>query len=175
MKKAIPFMFIILFMLSNKSYSQTNVSGGIYSNTTWTKAKSPYIVTDTVVVFPGVTLTIQPGVTIKFNTKSFIEVREGKVIAIGTKVDSINFIGKDISNTCYLIGGNLISEFNFCCFRSLAYGIVTQFITSNKYNSVIIKNSSFINNNSGIYDINGDPPEPYGVFIIDSCVFKNNN
>jgi hypothetical protein len=32
--------------------SQTQVSGGIYQNTTWTAASSPYIVTGSIVVFP---------------------------------------------------------------------------------------------------------------------------
>ena len=57
------FLFLVFCFSAT---AQTNVSGGIYANTTWTLANSPYIVTDTVVVFPGVTLTIQPGVTVKF-------------------------------------------------------------------------------------------------------------
>src|SRR3990172_352821 len=66
------------------AHGQTNVSGGIFSNTTWTKVNSPYIVIDTVVVFPGVTLTIQPGVTVKFANNKRIEIRQAKIIAVGT-------------------------------------------------------------------------------------------
>jgi hypothetical protein len=64
--KKILLTVIFLTVISFGINGQTNVSGGIYSNTVWTLANSPYIVTDTVVVFPGVTLTIQPGVTVKF-------------------------------------------------------------------------------------------------------------
>jgi len=53
--------------------AQTNVHGGIYNNTTWTLANSPYVVTDTIVVFPGVTLTIEPGVTVKFEDGKYVE------------------------------------------------------------------------------------------------------
>jgi hypothetical protein len=52
---------IILSIISYLSFAQTNVSGGIYQNATWSLAGSPYIVNGPVVVFPGVTLNIQPG------------------------------------------------------------------------------------------------------------------
>lgn len=63
MKKLVSlFLFTILFAFS--AHSQTIISGGIYSNTTWTKANSPYIITNNIVIFSGVALTIEPGVKI---------------------------------------------------------------------------------------------------------------
>jgi len=60
------FLLLTIAILTLKvGHTQTNVSGGIYTNTTWTLTNSPYIVVDTVVVFPGVTLTIQSGVIVK--------------------------------------------------------------------------------------------------------------
>ena len=44
---------ILITVFSFAVNAQTNVSGGIFSNTTWTLAGSPYIVTNTVVVFPA--------------------------------------------------------------------------------------------------------------------------
>ena len=64
MKKLIAFIFLLT---AGNAVSQTNVSGGIYQNTTWTLAGSPYIVTGSVVVFPGKTLTIEPGCEVRFN------------------------------------------------------------------------------------------------------------
>ena len=47
--------------------AQTNVSGVISANTTWTKANSPYIVNSNLLINSGVTLTIDPGVVVKFD------------------------------------------------------------------------------------------------------------
>ena len=47
--------------------SGTDVSGVISSNTTWTQADSPYLLTGPVTVNNGVTLTIQAGVTVNFS------------------------------------------------------------------------------------------------------------
>jgi hypothetical protein len=79
----------LILILSFKGFS-TNVTGGILTNTTWTVANSPYIVTDTVVIFAGVTLTIEPGVVVKFNDGGLIDQR-GNLYARGTAIDSIIF------------------------------------------------------------------------------------
>ena len=42
----------------------TTVSGPISSNTTWALANSPYIVTNSILVMDGITLTIEPGLEV---------------------------------------------------------------------------------------------------------------
>ena len=64
MKKLLLFLFCILAY--TYASADTNVSGAITSNTTWTAAGSPYIVTASVTVNQGVTLTIQSGVQVRF-------------------------------------------------------------------------------------------------------------
>jgi hypothetical protein len=61
----------------------TAVSGVISSNTTWTLANSPYIVTDDILLNEGITLTIEPGVTIKMLSDKEFQVK-GELIAQGT-------------------------------------------------------------------------------------------
>lgn len=85
--------YLLLLSLCLSFFSaktQTNVSGGIYTNTTWTMANSPFTVTGDVVVFPGSVLTIEPGVEIRFDDAKYLEIRGG-LISNGTTADSIVF------------------------------------------------------------------------------------
>src|SRR6476646_7297112 len=68
----------------------TNVSGPITANTTWTTTGSPYTVTGTVTVNTTKTLTIQAGVTVKFNTGTSLVVN-GILSAVGTSTKKIIF------------------------------------------------------------------------------------
>ena len=70
--------------------SGTAVSGLISSNTTWSYANSPYIVTDNILLQNGATLTIEPGVTIKMLSDTEFQVR-GELIAQGTSSSKITF------------------------------------------------------------------------------------
>ncbi|MFZ9155370.1 MAG: hypothetical protein ACO22A_03380, partial [Schleiferiaceae bacterium] len=91
--------------------AQTNVQGGIYSNTTWTLANSPYVMTGSIVVFPGKTLTIQPGVVVKVQNPGpgnmyYLEVR-GNLVAQGTKTQPIVFESA-VPDTNYTWSGILV-------------------------------------------------------------------
>lgn len=166
------FAILAIFGLSSLVNAQTNVSGGIYSSTTWTLANSPYIVTDTIVVFPGVALTIQPGVVVKFDDNVILEIRQGALIAQGTSTDSITFMSNSTSPSpgiyegIYLNGGSLQSKFNFCKFQH-----AFKAINYNTTDTLTVRNSNFIHNDYGIYTTDlGSAP----VALIDSCNFKNN-
>ena len=88
MKYIITFLSILFTI--NLSYSQTDVSGAISSDTTWGTSGSPYTVTGNVLVSSGVTLTIEAGVTVKFNSGLYIK-NEGVIKAVGTSSDKITF------------------------------------------------------------------------------------
>src|SRR3954468_841738 len=86
-------LLLAIFVLSTSilAKSQTNVSGNIPGNTTWTKAGSPYILTGNVGVRTGYTLTIEPGVTIERDGDYQILIN-GAVQINGTPEDSIQFV-----------------------------------------------------------------------------------
>jgi hypothetical protein len=67
-----------------------NVCGNLIVDTTWTKANSPYMVTCGVLVASGVTLTIEPGVQVRFQGNYSLDI-DGTLIARGTSADPIRF------------------------------------------------------------------------------------
>lgn len=75
---------------SNNANAQTNVSGFISSNTNWTLAGSPYIITGNTILDSGFVLTIAPGVEVKFNTSKSLQIN-GALRAIGNSIDKIIF------------------------------------------------------------------------------------
>ncbi|MCB0278041.1 MAG: right-handed parallel beta-helix repeat-containing protein [Calditrichaeota bacterium] len=84
------FIYCFSFLFS---YSQTNVSGTISKDSTWSLAGSPYTLTGAVTVSAGNTLTIDPGVEVKFSSYVYRLLIDGTLIANGTIVDSVRFTG----------------------------------------------------------------------------------
>jgi hypothetical protein len=91
--------FIIALLLSTLAaavlfgtvQASTDVSGVINTNTSWTKANSPYTLTGELTVSPEATLTIEAGSTVNVQTYS-LQV-DGTLRAIGNKEDPIHFNG----------------------------------------------------------------------------------
>lgn len=71
--------------------ASTTISGQIRTNTTWTKAGSPYLLDGLIEVAPGATLTIDPGVTVVVSDKLSVY---GKIQLTGTANDIITFKSK---------------------------------------------------------------------------------
>jgi hypothetical protein len=64
--------------------------GTIATNTTWTLANSPYVISNNITVTAGATLTVEPGVTVLVNNSLGILVN-GRLIAEGTPAQRIRF------------------------------------------------------------------------------------
>ncbi len=74
----------------------------ITANTTWTAAGSPYVIKpSSIIVMSGVTLTIEPGVTVEFNPKE--ETYGGGMTVAGT-VKAVASVGNPIVFTSALAG-----------------------------------------------------------------------
>lgn len=93
----VAFVLALIFFASlqfEPVHADTNFYGKITSDTTWLKQNSPYVLTGAVEVMQGVTLTIQPGVTVNLGV-NYIQI-DGTLIARGNTNDQITFNGATI-------------------------------------------------------------------------------
>ncbi len=199
--RAFAILLICSFVFSTIAFSQTNVSGIISTDTTWIKANSPYNLIGSTQINAGVTLTIEPGVTVISQGNFFIKIL-GTIKAIGTNQDSIYFKSKNniswgglllvssgsvLNNDySYASGSNL----SFCSFYSATTALFlydNNFFVSNctftnngtgieprKIGKSIIKNCNFFNNINGIYTVQEDYSSPYSVGCISDLKIDSN-
>ena len=182
--------------------AQTTVSGGIYQNTTWSASGSPYLMTGSMVVFPGVTLTIEPGVEVRvtpdysFNTGNlrYLEVR-GTLVAVGNDAAPITFKTTDASipgqQTWYGInikgsqGGNVqLDRFRLHdSWQGIANDISQPGVSYNwtncqfKNNNYSIQLNADMSYNGCLFENNGVGQAAqilYGSLTADNCQFINN-
>jgi len=111
---------VIANRLSFISVNATYVEGHISQDTTWTLTNSPYIVAKDIIVDPGVTLTIMPGVEVRFGG-NFVLAVEGRLVAIGTLDKMITFTSNKLQPQA---GDWDTIKFNGTQQSTLAYAIV---------------------------------------------------
>jgi hypothetical protein len=127
--------------------ADAEVVGLLASNTTWTKASSPYSLTGPVAINHGVTLRVEPGVTVNLNGY-YIRVN-GTLTARGNPTDKITFNGGQITFTTVSNGWN--EQRQSGCIIENAVISQTSISSSNpiKIDSCIINSNievTFINN-----------------------------
>ncbi|QXP61430.1 T9SS type A sorting domain-containing protein [Olleya sp. HaHaR_3_96] len=169
-------LYLLIYITTNSLFGQTNVSGGIFSNTTWDINGSPYTVTSDIALYPGYTLTIEPGVTVKFNDNTKMLLR-GLLIASGTPENKIIFIasfnnpvgggwqGIEVENNQggKIIASNIIGEY--------AYNFI-RIMNSSSGEILNISNSEIKNCNYAFYGYDGDSNH---TVILDNLNVHNND
>jgi hypothetical protein len=96
MKKIIVLSIVLLLIQNVNVTASTNVSGFISVNTTWTTAGSPYIVIGNALLSHGYTLTIDPGVVVKFSDSTALQI-DGELHAMGSESQHIIFTSNQTS------------------------------------------------------------------------------
>jgi hypothetical protein len=94
-------LFLIAFLIINcqisviNTFASTSVPGGNVSGH-WTLAGSPYNIMGSVTIPTLSTLTIDPGVTVSFQTSfGLTMVVQGRLLAVGTPADTVTFTASD--------------------------------------------------------------------------------
>lgn len=153
----------------------TQVSGNISANTTWTLTNSPYEVTDTLAVLPGVTLIIEPGVQVLVAEHTHFIV-QGSLVAEGTAQNGIKFSGSTAqSGWWYGIRATYTEEqrasvsFNYVTIEHTGFdNLFNGAALEVGYTTSTIRNSTFQNNGS-----HGLNAALHGPLILENTTFTN--
>ncbi len=121
---------LAIFTFSDPAFAQssTSISGILTTNTVWTKSFSPYSFTGSVTVSSGVSLTVEPGVTINLN--GYPMTVNGVLNATGTDMAKIYINNIDSSNGVF---AGLNSILTNCVYK----GTLTLSGSAKIYNSTI--------------------------------------
>jgi hypothetical protein len=165
----------LLIAIHGIAFGQTIISTPSVSGT-WTLAGSPYIVQTIITVQAGQVLTIEPGVIIKFQSSTKLEVN-GQLIAAGTNSSPIIFQATDTvgwSNDLtvnggwsgvhfhqYGGGGTDVSILDYCTIQDVKYGYGFPVMYSNALTTergLKIHNCTIRHNTTGTSGSIADPP-----------------
>jgi parallel beta-helix repeat protein len=84
-------VFFVYSIQFGAAQASTEFSGLINSDLTWTKGAAPFILTGSVTISNGATLTIQPGVSVILGSYNFLV--NGTLRALGSVAEPIRFTG----------------------------------------------------------------------------------
>lgn len=133
-------LYYSTFLISISTFAQTNVSGPYFSNSVWGLSGSPYNLTGDVQIPNGVSLTIEPGVQINFNSDYEILVK-GNLIAKGISGFPIKFTGNISGKSMLLFKSTNLdnSKLSFIDFKGPKKAL--QLAQESEFSQDVIKNS----------------------------------
>ncbi len=164
------YLFFFACLLNSYAFGQTYIQGSVSGK--WTKAKSPYIILQDAAIPASDTLTIDPGVVVKFSLGVSLNV-DGTLLAVGTSTDSIKFTSAEPSAAAGDWGGVIFnSDLNSV---SLMDYVIFEYGGNNNVEGVVsamrdlkINHALVQNNYWGLY-IGGDTS-----MVLDSSLITNN-
>ena len=154
---------IPLFLYSGELRAETNVQGIINENTTWRVSDSPIIVVGSVLVPSGVTLTIEPGVVVKFDNAKGLQI-EGQLIARGTNARKIRFT----SNATTQAPGDWASIFFTDSSVDATLDSNANYVSGSILENCIVEYAGSGESLGAIYASHANP-------FLNQCLIQNNN
>jgi hypothetical protein len=165
-RRSLACVALVLLVGAGRGSAETVVTWNVLSDEVWTVAGSPYIiwgagVSNAVRVKNGSTLTIEPGVEVRFEDGRFIEMDAGgSIVAIGAPGDSILFTSNSTTPseaiwTSVSVFQSTESSFEHCVFLYARYGLYVS--TSNPVPPIPISHCSFRRCEYGIYCARSSP------------------
>ena len=108
---------------------RTYVSGPIIGDTQWTAVGGPYVVTSSVEVTAGARLTIDPGVSVLFESGTQLEVVSGELIARSGPSNPIRFRGDNDASWRGLVFGGGARSARFDAAGTYLDGSILEYAT----------------------------------------------
>lgn len=161
MKRTLMALAVVL-LFCGIAHASITISGDIDTDTTFLQSNNPHQISGTVRVLNGVTLTIQPGVTLLFENGSSLQI-EGQLSAVGTSEFPIVFTttgDSDRNNTRVFFYGAEGSTLNHCSLGRSSHGEALLSIVNSS--PVHILNCSIGTSTAG-----------HGIYIVNSTVNIN--
>lgn len=125
-KQSLVLCFLSWICTHSLLMATTYVGQSIDQNTTWTKSKSPYIITTDLIVEKGITLSLEQGTKVFFSKETQLIV-SGNLVANGSKSQKISFEGLNnadwngflFTKSCndYMPDKKEGVSFNYCSFK----------------------------------------------------------
>jgi PKD repeat protein len=150
------------------TYSQ-QVGGHISEDTTWTMEGGPYIIVEDVIVESDVTLTVEPGVVVKFTSGTNLIVN-GALVAEGNTTHAITFTSNSETPSPGDWGSIKFRDSIDDDLCKISYGVIEYGTTavSIEYSATSLLSCDISNNaENGISDSEGSP-------TISGCSVSNN-
>lgn len=159
------FSLILVLATANNAVADTPVSGLITTDTTWTLAGSPYIVIGGVLVNSGVTLTIEPGVVVKFDSGLALQIN-GQLIARGIDGNMVTFTSNQTTPAAGDWGYILFSDSS----TDATYDIDGNYTGGSILEYCVVEYAGGVSvTNNGAVRMDGAHP------FIDYCTIQNNS
>lgn len=162
-------IWLLLGVLADDTLA-IDVSGDISTDTVWTLADSPVVITDTLTLLPGTTLTIEAGVEVRAHDNTGLAI-EGHLHTMGTPSQPVTFTSVAQTNYDDWFGINIYADGSSNMANTkIQFAAIALDIQGESHNVVNLFNSHIQNNALAMHVT----PNAWHRLHMDNVTFENN-